>query len=87
MLLTRWFYFKNIQFHVFQVSASDADEGENADLYYICVSYLAPVSDGCSVVTVSNTTGDVRLQRSLVISQMYFALVEACDSLADISQR
>lgn len=87
MLLTRWFYFKNIRFHVFQVNASDADEGENADLHYKCVSYLAPVSDGCSVVTVSNTTGDVRLQRSLDSSQLYFALVEACDSPADISQK
>ncbi|PVD28347.1 hypothetical protein C0Q70_10934 [Pomacea canaliculata] len=53
------------------VNASDADEGENADLHYKCVSYLAPVSDGCSVVTVSNTTGDVRLQRSLSYNDPY----------------
>ncbi|XP_025098109.1 protocadherin Fat 4-like [Pomacea canaliculata] len=68
------------------INASDADEGENAVLRYRCVSSVTS-NDACDVMTVNDTTGETRLLQSLVSSHTYYALVEACDSLTDISQR
>ncbi|PVD28346.1 hypothetical protein C0Q70_10933 [Pomacea canaliculata] len=66
------------------IRASDADEGENAHLSYKCVSVAD--MDGCGEITVNSTTGDIRLRQPLTKSQMYFALVEACDNHVDVSQ-
>lgn len=70
-----------------QVNATDADEGENADLVYKCVSYSLLWADACGVVSINNKTGELRLSHHLNSLQMYFALIEACDSPSDLSQR
>lgn len=67
---------------IFQINASDADEGKNAELRYRCVSSVAS-DDACGVMTVNDTTGEVVLQRSLDSSHTYYSLVEACDSPTD----
>lgn len=72
---------------MFQVNASDADEGENARLQYRCMPSYINSSNGCSVFTVNNATGEIRLQQQLTSSEMYLVLVEACDTPNDTSQR
>lgn len=72
---------------MFQVNASDADEGENARLQYRCMPSYVSSSNGCSVFTVNNATGEIRLQQPLTRAEMYFVLVEACDTPNDTSQR
>ncbi|PVD28345.1 hypothetical protein C0Q70_10932 [Pomacea canaliculata] len=76
----------NVGNFVGTINASDADEGENADLRYRCVSSVAS-DDACGVMTVNDTTGEVVLQRSLISSHKYYALVEACDSQTHSTQR
>ncbi|PVD28341.1 hypothetical protein C0Q70_10928 [Pomacea canaliculata] len=71
---------------VHKIDASDADEGENAHLRYRCMPSYVSSSNDCSVFTVNNTTGEIRLQQPLPRSEMYFVLVEACDTPTDISQ-
>lgn len=73
---------KNSFSSIFQINASDADEGKNADLKYRCVSSVTS-DDAYDVITVNETTGEVVLQRSLDSSHTYYALVEACDSPTD----
>lgn len=71
---------------MFQVNASDADKGENADLRYRCVPSYALGSDGCSVITVEDKTGEISLSQPVDSSQVYYASIEACDSPTDVSQ-
>lgn len=72
---------------VLQVTATDDDAGKNADLRYKCVSSYVPYSDGCTVITINDTTGDIRLIDSLKSTNISFALIEACDTQSDASQR
>ncbi|XP_025097750.1 protocadherin-3-like [Pomacea canaliculata] len=69
------------------INASDADEGENADLRYRCVSSSLLGADACAVMSVDDKTGEITLNEPLEKLQKYYALLEACDSPEDFSQR